>query len=234
MQYEDMNLQRQLKQFWDLETLGIRDKEPSLYDKFLETVSYDGMRYQVRLPWKELHATLPNNFDLSQRKLSGLLKRLQHDPKILREYDTIIRNQIASDIVEVVKAPFSPTTSKVHYIPHHPVIQRDKTTTKLCIVYDASAKTNGASLNDCLYAGPAFGQCIHDIILRFHVHRVAFVADIENDFLMVSIAKEDRDVLWFMWIDSIEKKSMPQIVVLCFMRVTFGVLSSLFLLNATL
>ena len=66
MQYEDMNLERQLKQFWDLETLGIRDEELSLYDKFLETVSYDGTRYQVRLPWKELHAALPNNFDLNQ------------------------------------------------------------------------------------------------------------------------------------------------------------------------
>lgn len=69
--YEDVNLERQLRQFWDLETLGIRDEEPSLYDKFLETVSYDGTRCQVRLPWKELHATLPDNLDLSQRRLSG-------------------------------------------------------------------------------------------------------------------------------------------------------------------
>jgi len=96
-------------------------------------MSYDGTRYQVRLPWKELHATLSNNFDLSQRRLSGLLKRLKHDPEILQEYDTIIRNQIESNIVEVVEAPFSPTTSKVHYIPHHPVIRRDKTTSKLRI-----------------------------------------------------------------------------------------------------
>ena len=121
----------------------------------------------------------------------------------------------------------------VHYIPHHPVIRRDKTTSKLRIVYDASAKTNGASLNDCLYAGPAFGQCILDILLRFRVHKVAFAADIEKAFLMVSIAKEDRDVLRFMWIDSIEI-SLPQIVVLRFTRVAFGVSSSPFLLNATI
>ena len=31
----------------------------------------------------------------------------------------------------------------VHYLPHHVVIHRDKVITKLCIVYDASAKMTG-------------------------------------------------------------------------------------------
>ena len=50
---------------------------------------------------------------------------------------------------------------------------------------------------------------------------------------MVSIAEEDRDVLRFLWVDDIEKKN-PEIVVLRFTRVVFGVCSSPFLLNATL
>ena len=58
------------------------------------SVSYDGARYEVSLPWKELYATLPDNLDLSQWRLSGLLKQLQHDPKILQEYDAIIRSQV--------------------------------------------------------------------------------------------------------------------------------------------
>ena len=39
---------------------------------------------------------------------------------------------------------------KVHYLPHHAVIRRDKETTKLCVVYDASARSGGPSLNDYL------------------------------------------------------------------------------------
>lgn len=81
-------------------------------------------------------------------------------------------------------------------IPHHPMIRKDKATTKLLIVYDASAKTNGVTLNDCLYAGPAFGQCILNILLRFRVPKVAFT--VEKAFLMISVAREDRDVLWFL------------------------------------
>ena len=230
---QHFDLETQLKNFWDLETLGIQNEEPSLYDRFLENVSHDGTRYKVKLPWKEFHADLPDNLDLSQRRFSGLLKRLRCHPEILQEYDAIIRNQLESNIVERVEDPFSPTAVKVHYIPHHPVIRKDKATTKLRIVYDASAKTNGVSLNDCVYAGPAFGQCILNILLRFRVPKVAFTGDIEKAFLMISVAQEDRDVLRFLWIDDIDR-DLPQMVVLRFTRVPFGVSSSPFLLNATI
>ncbi len=82
-----------------------------------------------------------------------------------------------------------------HYIPHHAVIRQDKLTTKLRVVYNASAKQDGPSLNDCLYAGPKFGQNIMDILLRFRVHKVSLAADIEKAFLMVSVAEKDRNML---------------------------------------
>ena len=41
----------------------------------------------------------------------------------------------------------------VHYIPHREVVREERDTTKLRIVYDASAKMkNKPSLNDCLHA----------------------------------------------------------------------------------
>ena len=63
-----------------------------------------------------------------------------------KEYDSVIKDQIERGIVEVVNEETKPDI--VHYIPHHAAIRRDKTTTKLRIVYDASAKSDGASLND--------------------------------------------------------------------------------------
>lgn len=59
------------------------------------------------------------------------------------------------------------------------------------------------SLNDCLYAGPKFGQSIMDILLRFRAYKTALAADIEKAFLMISVAPQDRDVLHFLWVDDI-------------------------------
>ena len=89
--------------------------------------------------------------------------------------------------------PMERQAERVHCLPHHAVIRRDKDTTKLRIVYDASARSTGLSLNDCLHAGPKFDQKILNLLLRFRVHRVALTGDIEKAFLMVSIAMKDRD-----------------------------------------
>ena len=127
-------------------------------------------------------------------------------------------------------------TNKLHFLLHHGVIRKDKATTKLRIVYDASAKmgvTSGPSLNDCLYAGPPFGQKNADILFRFRLYPVALVADIERAFLMISIAEEDSDVRRFLWLEDIDGE-LPRAQVLRFIRVVFGVSSSPFLLNATM
>lgn len=50
--------------------------------------------------------------------------------------------------------PPSAKFDSVSYLPHHPVFMPGKTSTKLRIVFDASAKDgNDASLNDNLFRG---------------------------------------------------------------------------------
>lgn len=190
---EIANLEGRLQAFWDLDTLGIKECETSVYDNFIESVSFHDGRYCVRLPWKSPRVMLPDNFDLSQKRLLNLLKRLRQTPHILAQYDEIIQEQIRRGTVEVVNPSDIGFIGTTHYLPHHAVIKEDKQTTKLRIIYDASARSNGPSLNDCLYAGPTFGQNIMDILLRFRIHQVAVIGDIEKAFLMVSVSKEDRD-----------------------------------------
>ena len=60
-------------------------------------------------------------------------------------------------------------------------------------------RTNGPSLNDCLYAEPTFSQNILDIRLRFRLFQAAVTADVEKAFLMVSVAEEDHNALRFLW-----------------------------------
>ena len=103
----------------------------------------------------------------------------------------MIKTQLQQGIVELVEEAATADISGVHYLPQHAVIRRDKTTTKLRIVYDTSAKTNGLSLNDCLHPGPKFDQRIIDNLIRFRVHRVAITADNEKAFLIISVAARD-------------------------------------------
>ena len=100
------------------------------------------------------------------------------------------------------------------------------------IVDDASSKVNGP-LNECLHTGPKFDQKILDILLRFCIHKVAVVADIEKAFLMITMTEKDRDGLRFLWVDDVSKLN-PETIVLQFACVVFGVSSSPFLLNATI
>ena len=132
-----------------------------------------------------------------------------------------------------MEKPSEGGVGRVHYIPHHAVIRTDKSITKLRVVYDASAKPDGVALNDCLYTGPPLAKNIFDVLLRFRVNQVALTGDVEKALLMVEMTDEDRDELRFLWVDDIDKLS-PEIVVLSFARVVFGVLSSPFLLNATI
>jgi hypothetical protein len=226
----NQELNTTLKTFWDLESLGILERGDPVLDHFTSTIQMKCRRYEVALPWREHHSPLPDNYDLSYQRLHGLLRRLKQKPAILQEYDSIIRDQLSKGIVEQVKDLKEDPEVPVHYLPHHAVIRQDKETTKLRVVYDASARSSGPSLNDCLHTGPKFNQ---KILLRFRSYPIALVADIEKAFLMISIAPEDRNVLRFLWLSD-AFHSEPEVVIMRFTRVVFGVSASPFLLNATI
>ena len=217
---------------WDYDTLGIREGD-EVHEALKDAISFNGERYQVRLPWKEGHSTLPSNYVNSLRRLKGQVQKLKGNPEVLKEYDVIIKEQIKSGIVEKVTELES--VSKVHYLPHHAVVRNNAKTTKVRVVYDASSKDGrkGVSLNDCLHVGPALTPLLYNILIRFREKRVALVGDIEKAFLNIEVERQDRDCLRFLWVENVNDEVIDP-VVYRFCRVVFGVNCSPFLLNATL
>ena len=193
----DDTLQGDLDRLWDLDSVGIRDKDTVL-EAFEKNLRFE-------------------------------------DGKYLKEYDSIIQDQLQSGIIEQVDCAKRPDVGRVHYLPHHGVVRRDAPTTKLRVVFDASSRpsSDSPSLNECLYSGPALTPTIFNVLLRFREKRIALVGDIEKAFLNVGVAEEDRDVLRFLWVDSLEEEN-PGLMLYRFCRVVFGVNASPFLLNATL
>ncbi|UYV80105.1 hypothetical protein LAZ67_18001717 [Cordylochernes scorpioides] len=87
-----------------------------------------------------------------------------------------------------------------YYLPHHPVIKEKGCTTKLRVVFDASAKTDsGLSLNDALIPGPNIQQDLFHIILRFRIHPVAINADIAKMYRQIRISQEDSEFQRIVW-----------------------------------
>ena len=118
-------------------------------------------------------------------------------------------------------------------LPHHAVIRQDKSTTTLSIVYDASARSTGPSLNECLYTGPPLHKKILDLLLRFRTQSIALVADIKKAFLMIGIKEADQEVLRFLLYKDVTV-DRPELQAYKFTRVVFGVSPSPYLLNATI
>ena len=179
---------------------------------------------------------LPENEKLALGQLRSCLQRLK-DPDHFKKLDAIIQNQLELEIIEEVKED-TELGEKFHYLPHHAVITPQKETTKVRIVYNESAKTKkeNLSLNELLYRGPNMLPDLCGLLMRFRLPKVAIIADIEKAFLQVGIQIKDRDVLRFFWVRDpnrpVEDKNNQ--VILRFCRVPFGVISSPFLLAATI
>ena len=142
-------------------------------------------------------------------------------------------NSTIKRIIETVPQLSTSISDHTHYLPHQGVVRQDKLTLKLCIVYDASAKSTGPSLNECLYTGPKLGQSIFDIVLYFQAQWVSLSGDIEKPFLMLSMRESDRDSLRFLWVAD-PHVDPPKVVTYRYTRVVFGVSFSPFLLNGTI
>ncbi|MCP9261007.1 putative Reverse transcriptase [Dirofilaria immitis] len=110
-------------------------------------------KLEVSWPLKETNLKLNDNFGLCLGRLQSLIRRLQNDKDLLRKYSETINEQLQSNVIEEVKTKHQ--DGIIRYLPHHEVVTPNKSTTKLRIVYDASAHLKGIkSLNDVLYRGP--------------------------------------------------------------------------------
>lgn len=49
---EPVPLEEGLKQFWDLESIGVLQKEESVHSRFVQEIEYEDGRYSVSLPWR--------------------------------------------------------------------------------------------------------------------------------------------------------------------------------------
>ena len=86
---QDNFLNEKIDKFWDLDTIGIKENETSVYDRFISDIKFENSRYSVSLPSKENRVILRDNYQLSLNRLKKLKERLEKTPHLLNEYDQI-------------------------------------------------------------------------------------------------------------------------------------------------
>eukprot|EP00112_Aurelia_sp_Birch-Aquarium-sp1_P001131 Seg1117.2 transcript_id=Seg1117.2/GoldUCD/mRNA.D3Y31 product="hypothetical protein" protein_id=Seg1117.2/GoldUCD/D3Y31 len=157
---------------------------------------------------------------------------LKRQPTLYEDYHGVIQEYLEQGIVERVPENKEPA-GKVFYIPHKAVVRENAESTKLRVVFDASARQDekSPSLNDCLETGPSLLNLLWSIIVRNRLKPIALAGDLKKAFLQVRIREEDRDTLRFHWIKDIQQE---EVEVLRFTRALFGLTQSPFLLGGTL
>ena len=219
---EDTN--EMLRRFWEIEKVPNKEEcQMSMEEKTAmklleESLVYKEGRYKVCLPWKDTPTKLPSNHQMALNRLKNTEKRLMKDPAIASSYSEVIHQYKEKGYIRKIGDANEQETG--WYLPHFPVIRKDKATTKTRIVFDASAKQNDIALNDIIHQGPKLQQDLFEVLLRFRRHPIAVVCDIAEMYLQISIAEEDRRYLRFLWRD-LNLQATREICE--FNRVVFGV-----------
>lgn len=170
-------INEQLKDFWELETIGIRDEvchytpdEQEAMIQFEEKFKFNETigRYEVGLLWKPSHPKLCDNYDQALKRLESTERMLQRNSEKCEMYCAAMNSYIDEGHARELQTDEVNISGTVHYLPHHPVFRQDKLTSKCRIVFDASAKTkDGVSLNDCLLEGPNILPDMIQVLIRF-------------------------------------------------------------------
>ena len=229
-------LNTNLKRFWEIDDMSVvkggtvadkpivRIEEQSALRKVQQSIQYEGSMYRVGVPWRSNEPELPNNYKMALRRLENTEKKLARSPEIETAYNDIINQYIEKGYIR--KVGDQEKTKTKWLLPHFPVIRPEKETTKTRIVFDASAKYDGVSLNDVIYQGPKLQQDLFDVLLRFRRYPVAVVCDIAEMYLRIGIASEDKPYHRFLWRGT-KQDRVPDVFE--FDRVVFGMNSSPFL-----
>lgn len=91
---------------------------------------------------------------------------MKNKPDIMTKYNDVLMYQLQKGVIE--KIDKETIEGKIrHYLPYHTVLTPQKSTTKLKVVYDASARTKikNKSLNECLYRGKVLINDFYGVLI---------------------------------------------------------------------
>ncbi|KAL0830739.1 hypothetical protein ABMA28_002867 [Loxostege sticticalis] len=200
----DIELNSLVHRFWELDDVpkatSLTPEEQLCEQKFVAEHHRDTSgRYVVKYPFKDDSEPIFNGSrEVALRRFYAIEKRLSTDHDLSSQYCEFMADYIESNHMSLV--PLDQMGTGKYYIPHHCVLRPDSTTTRLRVVFDASAKDrNAKSFNDSQLIGPKLQPDIFKILLHFREHEIVIMADVRQMYRQILISPEHREYQRILW-----------------------------------
>ena len=154
--------------------------------------------FVFRLPFNDQRDKIGESYKMAERRLIALERKFAKNEslkleciKFMLEYESMGHMHLISK-EEASNVGF--------FLPHHAVIKESSLTTKVRVVFDASAKSSSdISLNDVLKKGPTVQSSLFDIIIRVQTKQIIITANIEKIYRMIEIDERDTSFQRILW-----------------------------------
>ncbi|XP_037298293.1 uncharacterized protein LOC119190433 [Manduca sexta] len=186
------DLQTQLTRFWQIEEISHHEsstysaEEALCEEHFVKnTTRLENGRFCVTIPLKESSDTLSDSFHRAKRCFLAIERRNRKNPSLDKMYKDFMSEYISLGHMSQCQVEEDNVS---YFIPHHGVLRESSTTTKLRVVFNASAPTtSGISLNQIQMVGPTVQDDLTSILLRFRMYKYVLSADVEKMYRQMSI-----------------------------------------------
>lgn len=200
---EHFDIQRQLSRFWEIEegfpTKAQSQEEKACEAEFVKHTKRDADgRFIVSIPLKDSVEKLGDSRKQAEKRFLTLEAKLQSNPKLKNQYIQFMSEY--RELGHMTKVQDIDSSVISYFMPHQGVLREDRLTTKLRVVFDASAvTTSGYSFNDLQMVGPTIQEDILSILLRFRKHTYVVSGDIAKMYRQILINPEQRQLHRILW-----------------------------------
>ena len=174
--------------------------------------------YETTVPWKDGEPELKNNRQavLERQKKAFAESALKKKDVTIDDLKAVVEDHLEKKYIRKLSKA-EEMQENCHYLPIIPVVNKERKTTPVRLVYDAAATYNGKSLNSEQVTGPNLLNNFLQIIMRFRRFKFCLTGDISQMFLRMRLAEKDRAFHRFLFGDP---KTMMEAFE--FLRTLFG------------
>ena len=174
--------------------------------------------YEATVPWKEEEPHLRNNRGpvIERQKKAFAESALKKKDVTIDDLQVVMDDHLEKKYIRKLSKK-EEMEENCHFLPIIPVVNKERKTTPVRLVYDAAATYNGRSLNSEQVTGPNLLCNFLQILMRFRRFEYCLTGDISQMFLRMRLAQKDRAFHRFLFGDPKGKMEAYE-----FLRTLFG------------